>query len=233
MGFDEVRNDAVLDFIDHCFTIFFVFEVLVKVQDKSWKGYIANAGNKFDFFLVAISVPSLVEVFVTIPDLSYLLILRLLRILRILRFMRFIPNLDNMLVGIRRAFKASVFVMTALLIYNVLLAILSNHLFKHHAPEYFGSPFNSLFSIFQIFSVEGWHEIPNAIAAHPDSTPLFAGFAKLYFLIIVLTGGILGFSMVNAIFVDEMTMDNNQELENKIDALNEKVDRLLRERDGK
>ena len=230
MGFDEVSNDQVLDFIDHSFTVFFILEVLVKVYDKSWKGYIGNAGNKFDFFLVAISVPSLIEVFVTIPDLSYLLIFRLLRVLRILRFMRFIPNLNKMLEGIRRAFKASVFVMVALLIYNVLLAILSNHLFKHHAPEYFGSPFISLFSIFQIFSVEGWHEIPNAIVAHPDTTTWFAAFARIYFLLIVLTGGILGFSMVNAIFVDEMTMDNTRELEGKIDDLNRKVDQLLKDR---
>ncbi|NNE56388.1 MAG: ion transporter, partial [Flavobacteriales bacterium] len=39
-------------------------------------------------------------------------------------------------------------------------------------------------------------------------------------------------SLVNAIFVDEMTMDNNKELENKIDELNRKVDALLKERGG-
>ena len=134
MGFDEVQNDQVLNFIDHSFTVFFVFEVIVKVRDRSWKGYIQNAGNKFDFFLVAISAPSLVEIFITLPDVSYLLAFRLLRIIRILRFMRFIPNMDKMIEGIKRAFKASVFVIIALFIYNVLLAILSNHLFKDAAP---------------------------------------------------------------------------------------------------
>ncbi|MCP4458417.1 MAG: ion transporter [Cytophagales bacterium] len=228
MGFDEVKNDGVLDFIDHSFTVFFVFEVLVKLQEKSWKGYIADAGNKFDFFLVAISVPSLVEIFVVLPDVSYLLAFRLLRVLRILRFMRFIPNLNKMLVGIKRAFKASVFVMLALFIFNVLLAILSNHLFKSAAPEYFGNPLISLYSVFQIFTLEGWYEIPDAIIAHEQTGSWLAGFARLYFPLITLTGGILGFSIVNAIFVDEMTMDNNVELEDKIDALNKKVDQLIK-----
>ncbi len=232
MGFDEVQNDHILDFIDHSFTVFFVIEVFVKVHNKSWKGYIADAGNKFDFFLVAISVPSLVEIFVVLPDVSYLLAFRLLRVIRILRFLRFIPNLDKMLEGIKRAFKASVFVMLALFIYNVLIAILSNHLFKNAAPEYFGDPVISLYSIFQIFTIEGWNEIPEAIIAHEHTTGWLANFARFYFLIIVLTGGILGFSLVNAIFVDEMTMDNNKELEEKIDLLNKKVDKLIKNQDG-
>ena len=232
MGFEEVRNDLILDFMDHSFTIFFVIEVLVKARDQSWRGYISDGGNKFDFFLVAISAPSLVEIFIILPDVSYLLAFRLLRVIRILRFLRFIPNLSKMLEGISRAFKASVFVMLALFIFNVLLAILSNHIFKDAAPEYFGNPLISLYSIFQIFTLEGWYEIPDAIVANVATGSWLAGFARLYFPLITLSGGILGFSIVNAIFVDEMTMDNNAELENKIDALNKKVDRLLKNQGG-
>ncbi len=227
MGFQDMRNENLLDFIDHAFTLFFVFEVLFKVNDKGWNGYISTAGNKFDLFLVLISLPSLVTIFVSLPDMSYLLVFRLLRVIRIMRFMRFIPNLSNMIAGIRRAFKASVFVILALFIYNVLLAILSSYIYQDLAPQFFGNPFLSLYSIFRIFTVEGWHEIPEAIAANSDASALVIGFSRFYFLLIVLSGGILGFSMVNAIFVDEMTMDNNKDLEKKIDELNAKVDRLL------
>ena len=230
MGFDEAGHDAVLVFIDHAFTIFFVLEVIVKVQDQSWKTYITDAGNKFDFILVAISVPSLLEIFLTLPDISYLLVFRLLRVLRVLRFMRFVPNLGKMIEGIKRAFKASVFVIVALFVFNLLLAILSNQLFKEAAPQYFGNPLISFYTVFQLFTIEGWNEIPQAIVDHENSTGLVAAVARIYFPIIVLTGGILGFSFLNAIFVDEMTMDNNDELEDKIDALNEKVDRLLSEK---
>ncbi len=232
MGYDEVHDEPILHTIDHAFTIFFLLEVLVKVRDKTWSGYIGNAGNKFDFILVAISLPSLMEIFIVLPDVSYLLVFRLLRVIRVLRFMRFIPNLGKMLLGIRRAFKASVFVIAALFIYNVLLGILSNHIFKAHAPELFGNPMISLYSIFRIFTVEGWHEVPEAIAASAGTGSAIASFARFYFLLVVLTGGILGFSLVNAIFVDEMTMDNNKELENKIDELNRKVDALLKEKGG-
>jgi voltage-gated sodium channel len=43
----------------------------------------------------------------------------------------------------------------------------------------------------------------------------------------VTSGGILGLSIVNSIFVDAMVSDNNDELENKIDLLNKKIDKLL------
>ena len=230
MGYDEVQNEPILHMIDHAFTIFFLIEVMVKVRDRSWAGYIGDAENKFDFILVAISLPSLLEILVVLPDVSYLLVFRLLRVIRILRFLRFIPNLGKMLLGIQRAFKASVFIIAALFIYNVLLGILSNHIFKDYAPELFGNPMISLYSIFRIFTIEGWHEIPVVISENAGSTSLIASFSRLYFLIVVLTGGILGFSLVNAIFVDEMTMDNNKELENKIDQLNKKVDQLLKDK---
>jgi voltage-gated sodium channel len=49
-------------------------------------------------------------------------------------------------------------------------------------------------------------------------------------------GGIFGMSLANAIFVDEMTMDNNQKREKKIDALQQeivKIRKLLEQRDKK
>jgi voltage-gated sodium channel len=42
----------------------------------------------------------------------------------------------------------------------------------------------------------------------------------------VLIGGILGLSLANAVFVDEMMMDNTEILERKVDTLTEEVRRL-------
>jgi voltage-gated sodium channel len=42
----------------------------------------------------------------------------------------------------------------------------------------------------------------------------------------VLIGRILGLSLANAIFVDEMMMDNTHTVERKVDALTEEVRRL-------
>ena len=231
MGFQEFEGMSILYTLDHFFTFYFILEVIVKVYSMGWKTYITDRGNQFDFVLVIISMPSIFEIFLQLPDMSYLLVFRLLRVLRMLRFMRFIPNIQQMIAGIQRAFKASAFVFAALLIYNVLLAILSTYIFHAEDPYHFGDPFRSLYTIFQMFTLEGWHEIPQAIEASAEPGSWKVPFSRLFFLLVVMTGGIFGFSIVNAIFVDEMIMDNNDDLENKVDLLSKKIDQLLQEKD--
>ena len=227
MGFPQLHDVRLLDRIDHFFTFFFLAEMLIKIYHNGWKGYIGSSWNRFDFILVLISLPSILELFITLPDISYLLVFRLLRVMRILRFLRFIPNISGMLLGIQRAARASVFVLIVLLIYNLLLAVLSSYFFHEVAPEFFANPLLAFYSIFQIFTVEGWNEIPATIVENMEGQFWTPFLTRIYFLTIVLTGGVFGISIVNAIFVDEMTMDNNDALEAKVDALNAKVDELL------
>lgn len=99
-------------------------------------------------------------------------------------------------------------------------------MFKELSPEYFGNPVKSMYSIFRIFTVEGWYEIPDQIARQSNMINSF--FIKGYFIFILIAGGILGLSLVNSIFVDSMVMDNNDDLEKKVDALNEKIEILIK-----
>ncbi len=55
-------------------------------------------------------------------------------------------------------------------------------------------------------------------------------------MLVVLLGGVFGMSLANAVFVDEMTMDNNDALEQKIDRLQMEIQdlkALLQEKDKK
>jgi voltage-gated sodium channel len=76
-----------------------------------------------------------------------------------------------------------------------------------------------------MFTVEGWNEIPASIIADSDDS-MYAGLTRFYFVLVVLFGGIFGMSLANAVFVDEMTMDNNDELEKKVDELSVQVAEL-------
>ena len=76
-----------------------------------------------------------------------------------------------------------------------------------------------------MFTVEGWNEIPKLIAERMDN-PVLEWVARFYFVSIVLIGGIFGMSLANAVFVDEMTMDNNEAIEAKIDTLQLQVKEL-------
>ena len=49
---------------------------------------------------------------------------------------------------------------------------------------------------------------------------------RLYFVIIVILGGVIGISLVNSVFVDAMVSDNNDSLEAKVSSLQEQLDRI-------
>ncbi|RME94015.1 MAG: ion transporter, partial [Bacteroidetes bacterium] len=136
-----------------------------------------------------------------------------------------IPNMGNIITGLGRALKASVFVILALFFLNILLSLITCQLYGKIAPEHFGNPLSSSYAIFQLFTVEGWNEIASVTAEKLDH-PGLVGLTRFYFVIVVLLGGIFGMSLANAVFVDEMTMDNNDKLEHKIDQLQHQIKEL-------
>ncbi len=226
--FPELKGNWWLLAIDHAFIVFFLIEVIVKLAVLKPKEYFAAAWNRFDFIIVMGSLPVLLEGVIQIPEATGLLILfRLFRLVRLVRFLRFIPNIEQVMSGLGRAIKASVFVLAALVFLNFMLAIITCHFYAEIAPEYFGNPLVSIYSIFQLFTLEGWNEIPAAIVQTTDS-PMTIGMTRFYFAIVVVLGGIFGMSLANAVFIDEMMMDNNKELEDKVDLLTEEI-RALRE----
>jgi voltage-gated sodium channel len=145
--------------------------------------------------------------------------------------LRFIPNLDHLVTGVRRALRASIGVFLALVLINLILAVMATLLFRDLDPEHFGNPISSGYSIFQVFTVEGWNDIAERIEERAESdnsnnTKLLVAGTRAFFVAAVLIGGILGLSLANAVFVDEMMMDNTEALERKVDFLTEEVRRL-------
>lgn len=219
-------NDHFLPYriAEFCFTLFFLIEIIVKCRHYGFNTYLQDNFNKLDFAIIILSIPMLISPFIVLPQVGPLLIFRLLRLVRLIRLLTFIPNIGQLITGLRRAFKASIFILMALVLYNFMLAIITCEFFRFLAPKHFGDPFISIFTIFQMFTTEGWNEIANEIAANSEGWT--AGLVRLYFMFVVLSGGIFGISIANAVFVDEMTLDNNVVLEEKIDTLNQKIERL-------
>lgn len=225
LSFESYERLRYLVFLDILFTTFFLTELVVKLSVYGFRGYVSSGWNKFDFTIIILSIPSLFVPFFSMPDISFLLIFRLARFLRFFRLFKFIPDIENIARGLNRSVRASLGILIALLLYNFLFAVLSCYLFRDISPEYFGNPFLSIYSMFKVFSVEGWYEIPDKIVS--GSSIMTSFLVKCYFVFIVITGGLIGISLANAVLVDQMTLDNNAELEEKVDELNKKIDMLI------
>lgn len=230
LSFPSLSKSTFWIILDNLFIIFFLVEAIVKIRTVKFKLYWEDNWNKFDFVIALISLPILFPFFLMKIEsqginLFTILMLRLLRLIRLVRFFWFVPNLAHLLRGLSRAFKASIFVLIILIFFNFILSILSTHLYSTVVPSLFGNPLKSFYTIFQLFTLEGWNEIPQAIESAADGKVSML-FTKTYFVLIVLFGGIFGMSLANAIFVDEMTMDNNEPVEKKLDELQEQIREL-------
>lgn len=229
-AFPEISkaSKGILFWIDYACAIFFIVELLLKVQNYSFKGYWDSGWNRFDFFVVLASSPVLLSPVFDLKTFSVLLILRLSRISRLIKLLRFIPNRDSLLQGTIRALKASIGVFMALAFLIFLFSMGATLLFGTDSPEYFGNPLISFYSLFKVFTVEGWYEIPDSLATQTESS-FGAFFIRFYFIVCVLAGGILGLSLANAVFVDEMTADNTAKAERLILELKEEIKSLRKD----
>ena len=221
--FPALHDSWWLETIDHLFILFFVVEAIIKMQYYGIRNYFASNWNRFDFFIVVGSLPVLFASYGNLPDTNLLILLRMFRLVRLVRFIRFVPNINSLLKGISRALKASVLVLGALVFLVFLLALITCHFYGDSEP--FRDPLVSTYSIFQLFTLEGWNAIPEQVLGE-DASYATVGITRFYFAIIVLLGGVFGMSLANAVFVDEMTMDNNDELEKKIDQLHLQIGEL-------
>lgn len=222
-----------VDFADNIFTFLFAWEMYVKLQVYGKQGYWSNGWNRLDGVLVILALLSIVLQlfrFVNAEALQILLAIRVLRVFKSFRLIRFVPNIRGIIAGVRRAMKSSYIVVMAFGLLLFISAIFTCSLFKDIAPEYFDTPLDSMYTMFRIFSVEGWTDIPDLIASR--TSPVVGLLTKVYFVLMLFAGGILGMSLINSIFVDAMISPSSDKLEAKVEILTEKLEILIRQTQG-
>ena len=221
-------QEGVLPIIDSFFTLIFIFEAVMKINVRGFSKYWSDGWNRFDFILVLLALPSCVNIFgFDFPGTNILLSLRTMRAFKSFRLLKFVPNVDNLVNGVKLAFRASYIVAIGLIVLLLVFSIVTTFLFGSSAPQYFGNPALSVYSIFRLFTIEGWYDMPEAIANNSGSS--MAVFARIYFSILLFLGGIIGMSLVNSIFVDAMAADNNDEVLEKLSQLDRRLDEIQRE----
>ena len=222
-GFSHIREHfgEWITWVDYGCLLYFVAEAILKIRRNSFTNYWKRGWNKLDFIIVLGSSPLLLEPIVG-GSVQFFSIVLVGRFLRFLRIMRFVPNSEKIWDGVSRALKASAAVFLTLLVLNIILAMGANALFGDVAPKHFGDPLKSAYTLFKVFTVEGWYEIPEEMAANGEDGGL-VNMVRGYFVFAVFTGGILGLSLANAVFVDEMIADNNDRLEKMVTNLREEL----------
>jgi voltage-gated sodium channel len=223
----------IFDIIDVIFTLFFTFEITFNIVGNPGNNfkqkifnYLKDKWNKIDFFSILLSLPSIGVLFIIDLEIfAGFTILRSLRILKILRVIEFIPEGKEISSKLLKALKGVTFIIIAFIIYSTVISLISVTLFKSSAPTYFQNAFDSFFTIFKVFSGDGFSDIVAEISIH--SSIGFIYFTKFYFVIIVFVGSILGLSLINSVFIDQMSTFEQKE-QKEINSLENKLDEILK-----
>lgn len=218
-------DSVALSTIDIVCTVFFVVEMLLKHLDLGIKAYWRDGWNVLDGLVTIISLPALLAYFIpSVSDYSFIIAFRALRVFKLFRAARRFPKLNELWSGFRLALRQSRAFLLGYFIIIVVVAMFNSALFGKASPEYFATPLDGIYSMFQMFTVEGWYEIPNAVVG--DMAPVWLHIVRIYFCLLLISGGIIGMSLINSIFVDALAADNNDDVKDKLNQLEKKLDTL-------
>ena len=236
-GFKAPGYEQFLTYADDIITILFLVEMLVKSSHYGWKEYLKSGWNKFDVLLIIFSMPSLIVHFIphieTYVNVSFLLVFRVFRVFKFFRFIQFFPQVEHIFRSVQGAVKASLMVLVGFFVVVFIIAILSTFFFQEVSPTYFGNPLVSYYSIFQVFTVEGWNGLTDAVVAEAQMSPVAEFFTKTYFIALLIMGGVFGLSIVNSIFVDAMVSDHDEteqqfeDVEVQLKEMGTKLDKMM------
>ena len=223
----------LLDILDVIFTMIFICEISFHIYQSSgvnvaekFKNFHNDKWNKIDFYSVLLAIPSIGVLFVEDLEIfAGFTALRSLRIFKILRVIEFIPEGKKISSKLLKALKGVFFIIVAFIIYSIIVSLISVTLFKSSGPSFFSNAFDSFFTIFKIFSGDGFSDVVAEIIS--NSSLEFGYFTKLYFVMIVFTGSILGLSLINSVFIDQMS-NFDKKGESEINSLESKLDEVLK-----
>lgn len=222
-------SNPIIQIVGYATIFYFIGEMVCKQAKNGVLNYWKDGWNILDGLLVIISLPTLVHLF--FPQLftnsSVILVLRIFRIFRFFRLTHFFPNFQTIILNFRKALRDSRSILIGYLVALLICGLISCALFGNIAPQYFGTPTDSIYTTFRLFTIEGWYEIPDSITMH--MSPTTSLLTRIYFGIILLSGGIIGLSLLNSVFVDAMVSDNNDEMIEEMRKMREQIEELRKE----
>ncbi|KUO54463.1 MAG: hypothetical protein APF80_10705 [Alphaproteobacteria bacterium BRH_c36] len=151
--------------------------------------FFRSAWNVFDFAIVVIAL---------VPSGEGLSVLRSLRILRALRLVSMVPEMRTVVQALLNAIPAMASVIALMTLIFYVAAVMTTKLFGPAFPDWFGTLGASLYTLFQIVTLESWSMgiVRPVMEVHPYAWIFFVPF------ILVVTFAVL--NLFIAIIVNAM-----------------------------
>ncbi len=132
--------------LDQIILSVFVAEIAVRLHVHRLS-FFRDPWSVFDFVVVAIAL---------IPASGPFAVLRALRVLRVLRMLTMVPSLRRVVAALLASIPGLGSIALVLSILYYVFAVIATNLFAAAYPEWFGNIGRSLYTLFQIMTLESW-----------------------------------------------------------------------------
>lgn len=153
---------------DRLCLVVFVLEIALKLA--AWQRHFWRSGwNVFDVLVVAVAL---------VPGAGPWAVLRSLRVLRVLRLLTVIPSLRKVVAAFLHSIPGLAGVVAVMAIFFYTAGVLATRLFGGNFPDWFGSLGKSLYTLFQIMTLESWSMgiVRPVMESHPWAWAFFVPF---------------------------------------------------------
>lgn len=217
------RTGGFISQLDKLALGIFIVELALKLFAYGWR-FFKNGWNVFDLAIVSAAL---------VPAGDQFSVLRALRILRALRLVSVVPSMRKVIVGLFSAIPSIGTVIVMLLLLFYISAVMATKLFGEAFPDWFGDLGLSLYSLFQIMTLESWSMgiVRPVMEVYPYAWVFFVPFILLTsFIVLNLFIGVIVNAMAEA--TGEEAHSEREEIISELKALREDVAALRKVRDA-
>ena len=193
------KAGTVIVTLDRAILTVFVVEIAMRLyvhRMAFWR----DPWSVFDFAVVAIAL---------MPATGQFAVLRALRVLRILRLLTVVPSMRRVVGALLGAIPGLLSIASVLLIIYYVFAVIATNLFAADYPQWFGHLGRSLYTLFQIMTLESW--------SMGISRPVMENFpyAWAFFVPFILMATFIMLNLFIAIIVNAMQTYSEMEQREK------------------
>ena len=210
----------------------FTIELMLKLGVYRTR-FFRDGWNLFDFTIVTIA---------WIPAAGPFSVMRALRIMRVLRLVSVVPSMRKVVGALINALPGMGSIVLVLLLVYYIAAVMATGLFGEAFPDWFGNVGASMFSLFQIMTLESWSMgiVRPVMEVYPHAWTFFVPFIvvtsftvlNLFIALIVNSMHMLNAETTEEIHeTADIAHDEREALARKIEELTNEV-RKLRKRDN-
>ena len=203
----------------------------IEISLKLWvhRGRFFREGwNIFDFTIVAIA---------WLPATGPLAVLRALRIMRVLRLLSVVPQMRSVIGALFHALPGMGSIVAVLALIFYIASVMATKLFGAAFPDWFGSIGASMYSLFQVMTLESWSMgiVRPVMEVHPGAWAFFVPFIvitsfsvlNLFIALIVNSMQSLQAEAANSLRTEAVVAHDEREvLLQRIEALTDEVRHL-------